>query len=149
MHRAPRRPEHPPCRLLDPDEGIAGTDIVRVTVDDDVTVSDSFKITRALPVRSPGGGDAPDIVGADPTFVFGGDASEDFIDVEVFDAFGELYWSTRLDGIPGQNDVSVRYAGPPLEDGMVYQFRATTIRAGSPISTTEDLKGVFIVDLSL
>jgi hypothetical protein len=28
--------------------------------------------------------------------------------------------------------------------GMIYQFRATSIKGGVPISQTEDLKGVFL-----
>ena len=37
------------------------------------------------------------------------------------------------------------YGGPALKAGMIYQFRATSIKnGGSPISLTEDLKGVFV-----
>mgnify|MGYP003512945731 CR=1 FL=1 len=35
---------------------------------------------------------------------------------------------------------------PALEAGMIYQFRATSIKDGVPISSTEDLKGVFIAE---
>lgn len=132
--------------VRDPDTNIAGTDLVRITVDDDVVVQDSFKITAALPVRSPGA-DAPEVVGPSPVFVFGDDASEDFYDIVVLDAFGEVVHTQRVDGVSGSADVSVPYDGPALEDGMVYQFRATSVRGTAPISSTEDLRGVFIVDV--
>jgi hypothetical protein len=45
--------------------------------------------------------------------------------------------------VSGSATVSVPYAGP-LEQGMTYQFRATSIKqGGAPASTTEDLRGVF------
>jgi hypothetical protein len=52
----------------------------------------------------------------------------------------------------GGSTVSVDYGGP-LEPGMYYQFRATSWRqAGNnppgPISNTEDLRGVFYVDVA-
>lgn len=41
--------------------------------------------------------------------------------------------------------MSVDYAGPALKGGMIYQFRATSIKnGGSAIAQTEDLKGVFL-----
>lgn len=39
--------------------------------------------------------------------------------------------------------MTLEYGGPALEAGMIYQFRATSIKDGTPISQTEDLKGVF------
>jgi hypothetical protein len=42
-------------------------------------------------------------------------------------------------------DPSVVYDGDALQSGMTYQIRITSWKDGSPISRTEDLKGVFIV----
>ena len=78
-------------------------------------------------------------------------------------AFGDLVWCLSRDTImmgcdgpevPSVNgdDVTVAYGGP-LEPGMYYQFRATSWRQAGmqspgPISTTEDLRGVFFVPLA-
>jgi hypothetical protein len=40
----------------------------------------------------------------------------------------------------------VVYGGPALEGGMIYQFRATSLKGGVPIASTEDLRGVFLVE---
>jgi hypothetical protein len=40
--------------------------------------------------------------------------------------------------------VSAEYGGPALTPGMYYRFRATSWKDGSPISRTEDLRGVFV-----
>jgi hypothetical protein len=135
--------------VRDPDEGIAGTDLVRVTVSggEAVTVDQSFKITEALAVVSPGAETADPITGT-PTFVFADDSSEDGYELEVWNAFGDLVWETSFAGQSGSDDVSVEYGGPALEAGMYYQFRARSIRASSPIAATEDLKGVFYVPAS-
>lgn len=132
--------------VRDPDENIAGTDLVRVTVSGGaaVDVEQSFKITEALDVVSPGA-DAPEAVTGTPTFVFQDDSSEDAYELEVWNAFGDLVWETSTAGVSGSDDVSIAYGGPALEAGMYYQFRARSIRGTSPISMTEDLKGVFFV----
>jgi hypothetical protein len=61
----------------------------------------------------------------------------------VFDARGNLTWE-KLDvpGVSGSAQVTQAYEGPALEPGMIYQFRAVSW-ADTPISSTEDLKGVF------
>ncbi|MEO5730310.1 MAG: hypothetical protein ABI134_35150, partial [Byssovorax sp.] len=57
---------------------------------------------------------------------------------------GNKTWENLM--IPsGGKEVSVDYGGPALKAGMIYQFRATSIKnGGTPISQTEDLKGVFV-----
>jgi hypothetical protein len=131
--------------VRDPDTCIGGTAIVTVTVAGaDVVLPDSFKITGALAVVSP---DNEELVSATPTFVWVDDSSEDQYDVAVYDAFGVLVWDNpAVPSVSGGANASVVYAGPPLVPGMVYQFRATSIRKGNcPISRTEDLRGVFRV----
>ena len=75
------------------------------------------------------------------------DSSEDGYEIRVFDSFGEEIWSAEIGSISGAETVTHTYAGPPLEIGMFYQFRATSFRERNgprtAISTTEDLKGVF------
>ena len=68
----------------------------------------------------------------------------------VYNAFGELMWE-KLDvpSVSGGGEVTVMYTdngtGMPLVPGMLYQFRAVSIKnGGSPISRTEDLRGVFL-----
>lgn len=131
--------------VRDPDQSIGGTAIVRLTVNGASTqLPESFKVTGALDVVSP---DAEEVVGADPTFVWVDDSGEDHYEVQVYDVFGTLVWEDlAVPGVSGSATVEVPYAGPALESGMLYQFRATSIKNnGSPIARTEDLRGVFLV----
>ncbi|MFW5966481.1 MAG: hypothetical protein ACOCV2_03130, partial [Persicimonas sp.] len=136
--------------VRDPDQNIGGTDFVLLEVeagDDDVQVSDSFKVTEALAVEEPGA-EKPERLESAPTLVWADDSSEDYYEVEVYNAHGELVWEDReIDAVSGSDTVSVEYDGP-TEAGMYYQFRASSWRApggqdASAISQTEDLRGVF------
>jgi hypothetical protein len=130
--------------VRDPDTSIGGTEIVRITVaGGDMTIDESFKITGSLNVVSP---DGEEVVGGTPTFVFGDDSGEDHYEIVVYDAFGNLVWE-KLDvpGVSGGAEVSVPYEGPALQSGLLYQYRATSIKqGGTPLARTEDLRGVFV-----
>lgn len=129
--------------VRDPDTSIGGTSLVRVTVSgSDVSIADGFKITGALDVVSP---DAEQEVSGTPSFVWNDDSGEDHYAVVVFNAYGELVWEkTDVPGVSGAKTVTVPYGGPALQAGMLYQFRATSIKnSGAPIARTEDLRGVF------
>jgi hypothetical protein len=149
--------------VRDPDPNIAGTQIVTVSMASpgtDVPLSTSFKITEALELFGPGA-EEPEAVTTAPTLRWADDSSEDFYTVVVYNAYGELVWclsddaALACDGpnVPSSSgaDVSVAYGGP-MEPGMYYQFRATSWRVPGgtpgPISTTEDLRGVFFVDVA-
>ena len=78
-------------------------------------------------------------------FVWVDDSSEDRYIVEVFDNFGTKLWSNEnVVSSKGAQNVTVAYGGPPLTSGGYYQFRATSMKDGVPISRTEDLLGVFM-----
>jgi hypothetical protein len=127
--------------VRDPDTSIGGTQIQHIEVASGQTVSaEGFKVTEALGLTSPGS-DAPEMVTEAPLLRWEDDSSEDAYSVEVFDALGQLVWSEEIDGVSG-DDPSLLYGGP-LESGMYYQFRVTSIKDGVPISRTEDLRGVF------
>jgi hypothetical protein len=131
--------------VRDPDTCIGGTDIVTVTVSgSNVTLDESFKITGALDVVSP---DDEMVVEGTPTFVWKDDSSEETYTVSVYDAFGTLVWEdTTVPGVSGAKNVSVAYGGPALVPGMIYQYRAKSVRKNAcPISRTEDLRGTFTV----
>ncbi len=131
--------------VRDPDTSIGGTDIVHITVaGGNVTAGEGFKVTGALAVVSPGANDIEPVSGT-PTFVWEDDSSEDEYHVTVYDALGTLVWETTGNFDPGgSSPAEVSYGGPALTPGMIYQFRATSIKDGTPISSTEDLKGVFV-----
>jgi hypothetical protein len=134
--------------VRDPDTAIGGTQIQRAAIGDggrEVTLAAGFKVTEALAVMRPGGGDLPELVNGVPTFVWKDDSSEDLYAIEVLDTRGTVVWKQdQLPRVTG-GDVSVAYGGPPLTTGAVYQFRATSFRRGNvPISQTEDLRGVFV-----
>ncbi len=136
--------------VLDPDTNISGTDFVQVSIaagEADATLPESFKITEALAVESPGA-DLPEAVTQKPTLVWADDSSEDWYEVRVYDAFGNEVWSNDMvPGVSGSETVSLQYEGP-LDPGMYYQFRVSSWRQpgkgdAAPISRTEDLRGVF------
>lgn len=137
--------------VRDPDESIAGTDIIEVTIaGSDVTLDASFKVTEALAVVSPGNED-PEVVGAMPTFIFADDSSEDRYELVVIDALGEQIWEDLdVPGVSGSDTVEVPYGGPALTTGMYYQFRVTSFKdnpnGSAALSRTEDLRGVFVVE---
>ena len=134
--------------VRDPDTSIGGTMLQEVTVaaDQDVALDASFKVTEALAVESPGR-DEPEAASASPTFVFADDSSEDRYIVRVFDMFGQMIWEdTMVPAVKGGKSVEVPYAGPALTSGLYYQFRALSVKDNTPISATEDLRGVFVVN---
>jgi hypothetical protein len=130
--------------VRDPDTAIGGTNIVRIQVSGaDVSMSESFKVTGSLDVVSP---DAEEVVSGTPRFVWSDDSGEDHYEVRVFDAFGNKVWEDlAVPKVTGSSTVEVDYGGPALERGLLYQFRAVSIKnGGTPISITEDLRGVFL-----
>src|SRR5690606_14909590 len=88
--------------VRDPDTGIAGTEIIEITVgaDELVDIAESFKATEALAVVGPGR-DGPEQVSGTPSFEFADDSSEEFYVVVVHDALGNEIW--RDDAVPGVN----------------------------------------------
>ncbi len=138
--------------VRDPDQSIGGTQIVRIEVPDPdqgnmLSISEGFKVTGALAVVSPGSDGPEEVDTTTPVLEWEDDSSEDGYEIRVFDSFGEEIWSDEIGSISGTETVTHTYAGPPLEIGMFYQFRATSFRERNgprtAISTTEDLKGVF------
>ena len=136
--------------VRDPDTSIAGTQIQQIEVGSgqSVELEESFKITEALAVVSPGA-EGPELVDGAPVLVWADDSSEDRYEVVVRDALGEIVWSDdQVVAEPGSATVEVPYGGPALTPGMYYQFRATSWRdnpqGSTSIARTEDLRGVFV-----
>lgn len=130
--------------VRDPDTSIGGTEIVHITVSGaNVPVAESFKVTGALAVKEPGATRLDDVTGT-PRFVWEDDSSEDKYEVRLFDALGAKIWEDlEIPRVTGDENVTATYSGPALTPGMIYQFTATSLKDGVPISRTEDLKGVF------
>lgn len=133
--------------VRDPDPSIAGTQILHLQVPNGssytINIPSSFKVTEALVIVSPGAAE-PELITGTPDFVWRDDSSETRYELVVYNAFGDEVW--RNDSVPrvtGSENVTVTYAGSPLQAGMYYQFRATSWRDTGPISQTEDLLGVF------
>ncbi|MCB9606599.1 MAG: hypothetical protein H6716_08415 [Polyangiaceae bacterium] len=133
--------------VRDPDTSIGGTELVRIDVTgNDLPISEGFKVTGALAVFSPGG-DGPEGVSGNPVFEWEDDSSEDMYRVTLFDALGTQVWETEGNFDPGgSKPATVTYDGPALTPGMYYQYRAISLKSGVPISSTEDLKGVFYAE---
>ncbi|MFC1592077.1 hypothetical protein ACFL43_06100 [Thermodesulfobacteriota bacterium] len=136
--------------VRDPDPNIAGTQIVRFTMPDGDSYTrdiDAFKITGALNIVSPGAGDTPEALSALTEVVFEDDSSEDQYDIVLFSMYGDTLWVKTIAGQSGGTQVSVAYDGPALESGIYYQWKVTSSRKGGPIATSEDLKGIFYIEL--
>lgn len=131
--------------VRDPDISIGGTSILDVTIAGGQSVTkEGFKVTGSLATESPGKDGIEEVTGT-PTFVWADDSSEDMYEVRVFDAYGVKVWEDlAVPSVSGSKTVSVEYKGDTLTPGMIYQFRATSMKDGVPISQTEDLRGVFI-----
>jgi len=138
--------------VRDPDTSIGGTDLVSIEVSadqDTAALPESFKVTEALAVISPGS-DQPEAVDAKPTLTWADDSSEEWYEVRVFDAFGNEVWNDLMvPSVSGSTDVTLDYEGP-LDPGMYYQFRVSSwSQSGNsdpaPKAATEDLRGVFFL----
>jgi hypothetical protein len=132
--------------VRDPDPNIAGTSLQRLTVTNgQPDRQPSFKVTSAMALLSPGGGDTLEVTSATPALRFQSYSSAKSYVLKVFDTFGTQVWETTAAAKSGE--ISVPYAGETLRSGRVYQWRVTALgNAGNPISTSEDLKGVFRVE---
>jgi len=134
--------------VRDPDPNISGTQIVHFTMPEDGSYSrdiDAFKITGALGIISPGAGDTPEAVSDLIEVVFQDDSSEDQYDIILYNMYGDTLWEKSIPGQSGGSNVNVSYDGPALENGMYYQWKVASYRKGGPISTSEDLKGIFYI----
>jgi len=132
--------------VRDPDPCIAGTDIVSIDVPAVTDLAESFKVTGALEVISPGADSVEPVSSSEPTFTWADDSSEEGYELRVYDAFGELVHED-LDVPEGRgSDVSYTWTGASLAPGMIYQFRVWSWRRTERclISSTEDLRGVFV-----
>ncbi|MCI0571426.1 MAG: hypothetical protein L0Y66_11785 [Myxococcaceae bacterium] len=142
--------------VRDPDPAIGGTRIRHITVEGGTVTTDQgtpdegtpldFKVTAALVIQSPGGGDTLDVTSATPTFTWLKHSNADGYTVQVFDSFGiQAGESAQVLDI---SSATISYTVPsPLAPG-IYQFRVTALRKGAtiPTSLTEDLRGVFRVE---
>ena len=131
--------------VRDPDPSISGTQILHIEVaGTDLDISAGFKITEALEVISPGAAGLETVSSQNPVFQWADDSGETGFEVIVYDAFGNEIWlEPSVDKYTGAGNPELEYTGPALEEGMIYQFRATSYDADGPLSQTEDLKGVF------
>ena len=134
--------------VRDPDPNIAGTQIVHFTMPDagsyDKSI-DAFKITGSLDIVSPGAGDAPEALSNLAEVVWADDSSEDQYTLVLYNMYGDTIWEKTILGQSGGANVTVAYDGPALENGVYYQWNVTSFRKGGPISTSEDLKGIFYI----
>jgi hypothetical protein len=133
--------------VRDPDPGISGTQIQRVTVTNGtVSSSPAFKVTGAVSIVGPGAGETIEDVTGTPRFTWKPYSSSQAYDVSVFDSFGNEVWKTRKTAVTG-SDNTLDYAGTTaLKPGNVYQWRVTALgNQLTPKSQSEDLRGLFRV----
>ena len=124
--------------------GNTGLVFIDVVAGQDLPIGQGFKVTPAIQLVGPGA-TAAEMVTAAPTLSWLKLSSAKDYHVEVFDALGNVAMDHHT------NDgaiISVPYTGP-LQSGMYYQLRVTAFDGATPvpnpISSTEDLRGVFFV----
>ncbi|MGC3998817.1 MAG: carboxypeptidase-like regulatory domain-containing protein [Anaeromyxobacter sp.] len=130
--------------VRDPDQGIAGTDLVHIVVTGGTLTgasSTQFKVTGAVKIVSPGAENIDEVT-ATPTFSWKKYSNADAYTLKVFDALGVLIWAFE---IPDGGTTTADYVGPALATGQTYQWRLIANRNGGPTSFTEELRGLFIV----
>lgn len=136
--------------VRDPDPNISDMQLVHLTVANGIpSLSPSFKVTGAIEIVSPGAGEATDQVTFPPKFRWKPYPSASSYEVRLFDSQGSEVWenlAVAADAQNGSGVVQAAYTGKALIRGLTYQWRATAKdTAGTPISSTEDLRGLFIV----
>ena len=130
--------------VRDPDPGISGTQIQRITVAGGAITpasNPSFKVTGAVGMTGPGF-EGVETTSATPTFAWTVYSNADGYVLRVFDSLGVEKWQTALGD---KSIVTAAYAGPALGAGQFYQWRVTAMRRGAPTSQTEELRGLFRV----
>lgn len=130
--------------VRDPDPGISGTQIQRITVANGAlspAVSPAFKVTAAVNLVSPGRDGVAD-TSATPTFTWDVYSNADGYQLRVYDSLGVQQWELI---IVGKDTVTARYAGPALTAGRYYQWKVVAYRRLAPTSQTEELRGLFRV----
>ncbi|HRZ79432.1 MAG TPA: hypothetical protein P5044_05460 [bacterium] len=132
--------------VRDPDPNIAGTQIVHIQFphpDDGWTVElDNFKITEAIEIVSPGFDTVEEVQSADALkFIWKNDSSETHYKVELFNSLGMVIWEKTIPTVEGSADLELDYDGDPIFG--YFQWRVTSLKTGAPISTSEDLRGMF------
>ena len=131
--------------VRDPDPGISGTQLQRITVSGGAITegssSPAFKVTAAVELVSPGKNEV-EATTATPTFTWGTHSNAEAYRLKVFDTLGQQIWSKE---ILDKATVATTYAGPALKVGYTYQWRLTAFRRLAPTSATEELRGLFTV----
>lgn len=138
--------------VRDPDQTQGGTAVLKITVAAGATVdAGSFKITGALRLVGPGATGTEIISTTTPTFRWYNDPSAGHFELRVYDAYGTPIFEDLA--VPaGSGNQMVSYALPAadaLMDGMTYQWRLFSVDSQgiTYISASEDLEGVFVVNL--
>ncbi len=134
--------------VRDPDPNIGGTQIVHLEIPDaganwEISL-DNFKVTRAIDIVSPGAL-GPELVDGELIFIWKDDSSETDYNIKLYNAYGEVVWEKTVPRETGVDEISLLYDGDKLSG--YYQWRVTSLKSGNPISTSEDLKGIFYVGM--
>jgi hypothetical protein len=127
-----------------------GNYVVLAAFENDGNVqSPSFKVKGAIQMVSPGAGDETELVAFPPRFSWKPYAGAHSYAVRLFDSQGSQVWQNLAVDAGARDsagDVEAVHTGRALIRGITYQWRATALdSANNPISSTEDLRGLFSV----
>ncbi len=135
--------------VRDPDPNIAGTQVLHLempAVGDIWDLSlDNFKVTRAIDIVFPGALGPEQVDAVNLVFIWKDDSSETHYNLKLFNAYGKIVWEKTVPRATGVTQLEEPYDGDPLAG--YYQWRVTSLKSGAPISTSEDLKGIFYVGM--
>jgi len=129
--------------VRDPDPSIAGTQIMKVVLPDPVEGYDlsiqSFKVTEAVEIFAPGA-EGPEMISGNPEFSWSRDASATRYVVTVYNAQGIVVWEKEISK-SDKEVMTLMYDGPTLRG--FYQWIVVSYKVNTPISMSEDLRGIF------
>jgi len=106
---------------------------------------DNFKVTRAIDIVFPGALGPEQVDAVNLVFIWKDDSSETHYNLKLFNAYGKIVWEKTVPRATGVTQLEEPYDGDPLAG--YYQWRVTSLKSGAPISTSEDLKGIFYVGM--
>ncbi len=135
--------------VRDPDPAIAATQLTHLTVTGGVASANPvLRVVGATTVVSPGAGSGIDEVTGVPVFKWKPYTGATGYTLGVYTAQGVKTWERLaiLSTIDADGNVALTYGGTTaLKPGVLYQWRVTSYNLLTPISATEDLRGLFVV----
>ena len=135
--------------VRDPDPAISVSQQTHLTVTSGLpSANPVVKVVGATVIVSPGAADGIEEVAGIPTFKWKPYQAATGYTLTVFTATGVKTWERLgvLNTVDADGNIAVPYGGTTaLKAGVIYQWRVASYNLFTPIGSTEDLRGLFVV----